>query len=361
MPRLLVSLLLLVSPAALALSVDVIPDPRPGHQALDWTGTLSSDDITRIDAVAHGNGELVVMVMDNLDGEDPRTFTTRLFNRWRVDNTTRNRGILFLVSLQDRAAEIVVGDGFSGSVTSQTDAIMSGTIIPGFKRGDARGAIMGGAEELSRRLLGNSSASSASYTSSAYSSYQGDSYSEPYSSRSDIPTPWLLGGAAGLLGAGGLATRAVLRRRPRKCAGCSTVMVRLDESADDVHLTAAEKKEESLGSVDYDVWLCEGCGHTEKARYGAFFTQYSKCKKCSAKTLKTSSRTISAATEYSSGTAEVTEDCQHCSYRNSYTRTIPRRTSSTRSSTSSSSRSSFSSSSSRSSGSSSGRGSSGRW
>jgi uncharacterized protein len=357
MLRLLPALLLLISPAALALSVDVIPDPRPGHQALDLTGTLSSEDVARIDAVSHGNGELMVVVLDNLDGQDPRTFTTRLFNRLGLDSGRRNRGVLFLVALGDRAAEIVVGDGFSGSVTSQTDAIMSDTIIPGFKRGDARGAIMGGAEALSRRVLGNSGASPSAYSHS----YPADSYSESSSSHSELPMPWMLGGAAGLLGFGGLATRAVLRRRPRKCASCSTMMVKLDESADDAHLSAAERKEESLGSVDYDVWLCEGCDHTEKARYGAFFTQYSKCGQCSAKTLKTNSRTISAATEYSSGTAEVTESCQHCSYRNSYTRTIPRKTPASRSSSSSSSRSSFSSSSSRSSGSSSGRGSSGKW
>jgi len=360
MSRLLSFLLLLVSPAALALSVDFIPDPRPGHRALDLTGTLSSEDISRIDALSKGNGELMVVVLDNLDGEDPRAFTTRLFNRLGLDPGRRNRGILFLVALGDRAAEIVVGDGFPGSVTSQTDAIMSNTIVPGFKRGDARGAIMGGAEALNRRVLSNSSAPSSSSSPSSYS-YRANSYSQSSSSSSELPMPWMLGGAAGLLGVGGLATRAVLRRRPRKCASCATMMVKLDEGADDAHLSAAERKEESLGSVDYDVWLCEGCGNTEKSRYGAFFTQYSNCTRCSAKTLKTTSRTISSATEYSTGTAEVTEKCQHCSYRNSYTRTIPRKTPASRSSSSSSSRSSFSSSSSRSSGSSSGRGSSGRW
>jgi hypothetical protein len=40
------------------------------------------------------------------------------------------------------------------------------------------------------------------------------------------------------------------------------------------------------------------------------------CAPLPAKTLKTSSHTISAETEYSSGTAEVTENRQHCGYRN---------------------------------------------
>jgi uncharacterized protein len=130
-------------------------------------------------------------------------------------------------------------------------------------------------------------------------------------------------------------------------------MVRLGEYADDKFLTSAERKEESIGSVDYDIWMCHGCQNTLKLRYGALFTSYSKCKKCRAKTLHTSTTTIAQATEYSTGLARVTEDCRHCSYRNSYERTIPRVT---RSSSSSSS-----SSSSRGGGSSSGRGSSGSW
>ncbi|MDY7227543.1 TPM domain-containing protein [Hyalangium rubrum] len=353
MPRLLLSLLLLVSPAALALNVDFVPDPRPGHQVLDLTGTLSESDIARIDAVSHGNGELVVVVLDNLDGQDPRDFTTRLFNHLRVDLGSRNRGVLFLVALSDRAAEIVVGDGYPGSVTSRTDAIMSNTIIPGFSRGDARGAIVSGAEELSRRVLSGSAVSSPS------SSYQNSYVAGSATSSSGDAFPWGLGGA-GALGLTGLAGRAWLRRRPRKCAGCATQMVKLDERADNAHLTAAERLEESLGSVDYDVWLCEGCGHTEKLRYGAIFTQFSKCGSCRAKTLKTTSRTLVSATEHSSGTAEVTERCAHCNYENKYTRSIPRKSSSNRSS-SSSSRSSFGSSSRSSGGSSSGRGSSGRW
>jgi uncharacterized protein len=130
-------------------------------------------------------------------------------------------------------------------------------------------------------------------------------------------------------------------------------MIRLDEAADDAHLTSGETAEESVGSVDYDVWACPSCRHTLKLSYGALFTSYGRCGGCQAKTLKSETTTITSATTTSEGLARVDERCAHCSYTNSYTRTIPR--------VQESSSSSGSSSSSSGGGSSSGSGSSGSW
>jgi uncharacterized protein len=176
---------------------------------------------------------------------------------------------------------------------------------------------------------------------------------------------WAWYGAGGAGGLGGLfGLRAFLRYRSRKCRACGRKMVRLDEAADDQHLDAGERKEEQLGSVDYDVWLCEACKLIIKVRYGKVFTSFKKCPKCSYKTLKSTSTVTSSPTYTSTGTRRIDEHCAQCSYANSYTTTIARLTppSSSRSSSHSSSSSSSSSSSYRSSGgSSSGRGSSGRW
>lgn len=152
------------------------------------------------------------------------------------------------------------------------------------------------------------------------------------------------------------------RRRPRVCKACQQPRLLLGDAAEDAHLSGAQQAEENVGSVDYDVWWCERCRDPLVLRYGKIFTTYSGCPSCSAKTLSSSTTTLSRATEYSGGSERVDQKCAHCSYRNSFTRSTPRITRS--SSSSSSSRSSFSSSSSRSSfggGSSSGRGSSGSW
>jgi uncharacterized protein len=161
------------------------------------------------------------------------------------------------------------------------------------------------------------------------------------------PVP--VGGGIGLGGlvAGGAVLRRYLRNRPRRCKACGTMMTRLEETADDQHLTTGEKVEERVGSVDYDVWSCR-CGQTLKLRYGTLFTSYGRCKQCQSKTLKVTTTTLVSATTSSEGRARVDERCAHCNYSNTYERSIPRVQE--RSSSSSSSR-----------GSSSGRGSSGSW
>ncbi|HEX8705545.1 MAG TPA: hypothetical protein VF815_42315 [Myxococcaceae bacterium] len=147
-----------------------------------------------------------------------------------------------------------------------------------------------------------------------------------------IPTfslTWIVAGA-GLVIAAGLGTRALLRRRPRKCPQCASEMVRLDETADDEHLSVPERQEEMVGSVNYDVWLCEACTFTEKLRYGALFTRYSKCRQCQAMTLNTTSHTLESPTEFTGGRAQVTERCENCSFDHTYIRYIRRKRSSTR-------------------------------
>ena len=103
--------------AALVVSTSVmdVPDPRPAHQVVDLTGTLTADDIAAIDASAlrgATNGELLVVVVPSTDGANPRQWTTALFNRLRLDPTPRNRGVVLMAAINDRKAEIVVGEGY---------------------------------------------------------------------------------------------------------------------------------------------------------------------------------------------------------------------------------------------------------
>lgn len=370
---------LLVCGTAVAVPQEKIPDPRPGSAVVDLTGTLQVADLQAIDRQAErgrSGGTLVVVVVDSVDGAVPRDYTTRLFNRWGLGT----KGVLLLSAIKDRKAEIVVGDDFAAGVASTTDAVMSGTVVARFKAGNPRAAMVDGATALVEKLLLASEAPTVDPSARAAAPPEplaAAAPAEPVASpvppsapadepsvleragnfADQNPVP-LWGGFGATLIGGFLGVRRYLRNKPRVCPQCRIQMVRLDEQADDAHLDAGERKEEELGSVDYDLWMCGPCGHVIKERYGAFFTSYSRCPKCSYKTVSSSSRTITAATYDSSGLAEVTEDCKHCSYHRTYTRTIPRKE--RPKPTSSSSGSSFGSSG-RSSGGSSGRGSSGSW
>jgi uncharacterized protein len=150
--------------------------------------------------------------------------------------------------------------------------------------------------------------------------------------------PLVFWGAVG--GAGLLVLRGVLRylrNRPRTCKRCHQKMIKLGEAEDDAHLTSAQRMEETLDTVDYDVWMCEGCQNTLKLRYDAFFAMYTACERCKAKTVYRETTTVAQATQSSTGKARVDEHCRNCGYSNSRIRTIPHKPSPTRSSRSHSS------------------------
>jgi uncharacterized protein len=239
---------------------------------------------------------------------------------------------------------------------------MADRIVPAFKRGDPNSAVLDGALGL-RELLDRSTINHPEETISPVpvDPASGEVVSENTASGGlELPAhvtdnaPWYLGGGAGTLFAGGMGVRRWLRRRPRICPDCKQPRKLLDENEDDVHLNDGERKEETIGSVDYDVWWCGECQDVQVERYGAWLTSYSKCPSCSFKTKKESTRTLVSATYDHGGSVEVTVTCKNCPHCSSFTRSTPRLT---RPSTTSSS----SSSSSFGGGRSSGGGSSGGW
>lgn len=379
-------LLSLLGLPARAETVDSIPRPRPGSWSVDTTGTLSSSTLAGVnrwgaEVDGKGLGQLAVVVVGTTGGRNPRTFATDLFNRWGLGHAGRHDGALLLIALRDRKAEIVLGDGVdSGSDTDRSDALMSGEIVPAFKRGDPNGAVLAGARGLSdlleRSPLNASVRSTASVPDVPHAPpsgvttpvqpevrFQGrGTYSSgPYYSptmmervASSDKAPWFLGGGAGALVAGFAGLRRWLRRRPRICEHCAQPRQLLDEDSDDEHLDQGQLREESLGSVDYDVWWCTSCEDAQVERYGAWFTSYSKCPSCDYKTKSESSTTLVSATYDHGGTVRVTVTCKHCSYHDTFTRSTPKLTRPS-SSSSSSGGSSFGG------GRSSGGGSSGSW
>lgn len=173
---------------------------------------------------------------------------------------------------------------------------------------------------------------------------------------------WSISGF-GLLGVIGsfVGFRRWNRRRSRTCEGCHQPRQLLLSVAEKKYLDPGQVKEESLGSVDYDVWWCGRCDDALVLDYSALFTSYGRCPQCGRKTKQSQSSTVQYATEYSGGLVQVDESCANCSYKNSYTRTTARLSSSSSSSSDSSWGSSSSSDSSFGGGSSSGGGSSGSW
>ncbi len=312
---------LLFSARAWATPFEEVPDPRPAHHVVDLTGTLTADDIHSIDESAERaseGGELLIVVVPSTDGAPSRQWATSLFNRLRIDSQARNRGVVLMAALSDRRSEIVLGEAYRSTTTSRTDAITRDTLVAQFRAGNPRRAVVDGARDIADRvILGPAPTEAGSPTNSSRPA----AFESPHV-RED--NGWIYAGAFTGLGAAVIGlVRTWRRRRPRSCERCKRPLIKLNEQADDAHLQGGERLEEKLGSVDYDVWHCLGCGFVEKCRYGAWFTSYSSCPGCLVRTRRSSTQTLQEATTYDTGLVEVTHSCENCGAVEKSTRVTP--------------------------------------
>jgi uncharacterized protein len=232
-------------------------------------------------------------------------------------------------------------------------------MIPKFKQGDFGGGIEAGLFEVDRKLRG---AQPAPYpTRRPVSPYESQLVRDSVTGAlvpangaapaqlagiTRSPSPGSSGGDF-LTSVNGLFTMAVggagsilgflfLGRFMRKCPKCRSDTILLDELSDNAHLNEVQKFEESIGSVDYKVYVCPGCDFTRTVASAKWFSGYSCCRGCQARTMKSTSTTLTYATEDHGGTVQVNESCVRCPYTGEFTRSTPRKTRSSSSSSSSS-------------------------
>ena len=112
-----------------------------------------------------------------------------------------------------------------------------------------------------------------------------------------------------------LARKRIYRNYPRKCKECQGVMEKQTEKTEDEYLSKEMQLEETLRSVDYDVWKCMGCNSVEMSFYLNRRSKYEPCPKCNTIAYHSvSRRTIQSATYSSSGSGEELHRCEFCGY-----------------------------------------------
>ena len=357
----------------------VVNGPRPATHVVDETGSLSGTERADIERLAESirattRADLVVVVIPTTAGVPHRRFATDLFNRWRFGNASRDDGLLLFVALADRKSEIILGDGLDTPATrAAAQRIMDGTMIPHFRAGRPGRAIFDGATRAVTDIVGVSpEAPAAPDTPPIPAATQGplvekrpepilepplDAAPDAAAAPAEMPVappapvpwspppqPWghgqvqrrddpsdpfvgllvLFGGGAATLAGGSMALRSLWRYRHRDCPKCGTRMILLGETEDDARLERSERVEESLGSVDYDVWTCPVCPAVEKVRWGAMFTRYAKCPRCRAVTKSQTVSRLRSPTQYREGLERIDERCVHCGWERTNERVIPR-------------------------------------
>ena len=326
-----------------------IPTPRPTGWIIDLTGKISAESVEHVNMVCQElndrlGREMTVVVVPSIGGKSKsgpqsahRKYATSLFNLWGVgkkgfpgmSGVYRDNGTMLFVAIDDKAAEIVLGDGIDGrEETRIANQIVQETIVPLFVDRDPDSALYEGARAIATRIYSVSDLDSPVMLPSVSKSGRKAIKPNRPRRRQRGPITWLpFIGIGGLVGGVGLIVggRYYMRYRPRHCPSCSDEMIRLEEDQEDVFLEQPEQVEEWLGSVDYDVWGCPKCEEILKLRYGKLFTRYSKCPDCWYITVLTVKDVLRRATYTRGGQVQVVEDCKNCNYHKSYIYRTPRK------------------------------------
>jgi uncharacterized protein len=317
-----------------------IPNPRVanGTWVTDMPGALQPATVARLnDAISAfertTGGEMAVVVIASLDGLSIEEAAAELFRLWGIGKKQEDNGLLFLWSTGDRRVRVEVGYGLEGVLPDgKAGAILDAYVIPRFRSGEFDEGVAEGVEALLAAARNEAVELPAAAT-------------ESYDDGSDGLPGWLPVAGAVPVGLGSfIGFRRWRRYRRRRCPQCQAHMSIVPDSQDDELLEPGQVAEERVRSVDYDVWLCSSCSHRFTLRYPRWVTSYGKCPQCANRTKTSTEHVIVAATTSSSGSARVVETCAFCSFRNEYTKVLPRITQSS-SSSSGGSRSSSSSSS----------------
>lgn len=366
-----------------AVSITDVPNPRGRAGFISDMANAIDPQVesalnTRLASLKAVTGhEVMVVTVDDVNTDSPKSFATSLFNHWGIGSRERNDGLLVLLVVGQRRLEMETGIGMESRLPNDwLSALQANTMVPWFKRGDYGAGIAAGLEQVDTKLRGvaplaattaapfpAASAVSAAPTPRDFLTKDPVTGAFVPASGVSAPIPAVVapsssaakdalavfgtlfavvsGGASTIFGAFWIG------RRMRRCPTCKMDTILLDELADDKHLTDAQRDEERLGSVDYKVYVCPGCAFSRTAASTKWFSGFSNCKGCRARTMKSTSTTLVNATYDHGGQVQVNESCARCPFRNTYTRSTPPRTrpssTSSRSSFGSSSRSSSSS------------------
>ena len=290
----------------------VPPSPNPAGFIHDGGPVLAAGDLGRLNGMiealqASGRGDIAVAIVRDLKDYPPYEVGTAIYRAWKVGSVDslgsarRDLGALILIVPKELEPNgrgecwISTGLGAEGIITDATAAtICRDAIIPHLKNKEYAAAIEAGINAIAAEFARGVPAGPRPVISPS-SGNSGSSGSSPL---------LFVAGALGLLGLGGggfAGYRRYKRRKPRPCPKGHGPMRLLDETADDIALELGQRKEESLRSVDYDVWECPTCGEHLVLQYRRWLSGYSKCPSCAFWTLKTQTRTLVPATTVSTG------------------------------------------------------------
>lgn len=333
------------------------------HYVTDVTGKMSAGAIEETNAIlgslrAQTTAEVAVLITDNTDGDDINPYAVRVFEDWKLGKADKDNGALLVIDTGGRKATLLTGYGLEGVLPDAAcKTIIERYVVPNMKRGDLNAAVVESMKAVSEVLRDPASVGEIRSNQKEVTPQSQMSAATRDTFRTMVT--WVAGGAlilslvifyrmmkrtrrldrygkasvwkgslkgfilctlfsCGLalpfLGAAWILYRRA-RNAPRRCDTCGAKMRRLSEEEDNAYLSASQDLEERLGSVDYDVWVCDKCHTIERFPYLQAQTKYQRCPSCGtvAYTM-VSDRVVTSPTLQRPGMGIKRYQCQYCGH-----------------------------------------------
>jgi uncharacterized protein len=153
--RLMMAGLLFISfQGALAETVSQLP--KPSDYVNDFAHVLSEDSIAKLDRVcaqldhSQANAQVAVVTVRNLDGEDAAQWANELEDKWHMGKRGSDRGVLFLLAVDDHKYRIDVGYGLEGILNDAKIGDIGRAMVPDLRAKDYDGAVLGATGQIAR-------------------------------------------------------------------------------------------------------------------------------------------------------------------------------------------------------------------
>lgn len=146
--RLLLAVLLAVVVAPLAAqSVASLP-ARPSDYVSDFAHVLSPNTIAQLDNIcsqldhSKANAQFAIVTVNTLAGDYPEDYANQLETKWKMGKKGSDRGLLFLLAVQDHKYRIEPGYGLEGVLNDAKVGDIGRSMVPDLRAGDYDNAVM---------------------------------------------------------------------------------------------------------------------------------------------------------------------------------------------------------------------------
>ncbi|HEX8712780.1 MAG TPA: TPM domain-containing protein [Terracidiphilus sp.] len=154
-----VAFLLIAALPLHAQSVASLP-AKPADYVSDFAHVLSPETIAQLDNIcsqldhSKANAQLAIVTVNNLAGDYPEDYANQLETKWKMGKKGSDRGLLFLLAVEDHKYRIEPGYGLEGVLNDAKVGDIGRSMVPDLRAGDYNQAVMLAVGQLAQDIAG---------------------------------------------------------------------------------------------------------------------------------------------------------------------------------------------------------------